>query len=608
MRYLYNVFRTHYRNSHLQTKFTFVLMITVILPALMIVLFFYGRLYDMVVADTIRREQDASAQTAPLIKATVDEVLDAYDKISSHDFYKFLGHMTSEYSMNDLMSSADAQDFSDAVDLLQKQGLITNIRVYMDFPKAYVTEAEALYQDASMGRYFAPVSQIRGTYWYGIFQGTHSTELYCPSFYLGTLEKESYGDSAYIHAGSFLYEGHPYRIYTAVYYSSARFSRILSDHLALKGSVSYIMNERNSLVASSNESLSGIYWLDYDAIRTFFMNSNNFVEQTILDRKVYAGFYSITEPEWFMVTILPAQPLVRKSNLLMLQFFLFYLFVILLALMLASFLSRSITHRISSVISQMRKVRQGTLVPMKESPDHDEIGDLINTYNYMTKKMNLLMEQQAQAAEDLRVAEFKSLQAQINPHFLYNTMDMINWLATQGRTSEISSAVQNLSRFYKLTLSRKTSISNISQEVEHVTIYVRLQNMRYHDSITLICDIPDELTEYQIPKLTLQPVVENAILHGILAKESKSGTIVLTAWMEGSDIILLISDDGVGMPVEKQKSILTGSGQSASGGTNIAVYNTHRRLQVLYGKDYGLSYHSQSGVGTEVQIRLPAHR
>ena len=200
------------------------------------------------------------------------------------------------------------------------------------------------------------------------------------------------------------------------------------------------------------------------------------------------------------------------------------------------------------------------------------------------------------------------LKSQVNPHFLYNTMDMINWMALQGQTEEISHAVQSLSRFYKLTLSRKKGISTIARELEHVTIYVQLQNMRYHDSIELITDIPDELSEYQIPKLTLQPVVENSILHGILEKESKSGTIVITGWMENKDIVLLISDDGVGISPEILSTILSGSGNSQSGGTNIAVYNTHRRLQILYGKDYGLTYSSNPGKGTEVEIRFPAHR
>ena len=366
-----------------------------------------------------------------------------------------------------------------------------------------------------------------------------------------------------------------------------------------------------AIVASSDQSQSGIYLLDYDSIEDSFMSSNNFIERTILDTTVYAGFYNIKQPGWFMVTVLPAGPLITQSNMIMVQYILMYLAFLVLALILAHYMSRSITNRISSVIHQMSKVRKGTLSPMESPTYHDEIGDLIDTYNYMnymTRKMDQLMSEQAKAAEELRLAEFHSLQAQINPHFLYNTMDMINWLAQQGRTAEVSSAVQSLSRFYKLTLSRKQSISTIAQETEHATIYLEIQNMRYHNSIEFVSDIPDELMEYQIPKLTLQPLIENAVLHGILEKDDKAGTIVLTGWLEDSSIVLLISDDGVGISPDKLSSILSGEGSSSSGGTNIAVYNTHRRLQILYGTDYGLTYSNNPGGGTEVEIHIPAIR
>lgn len=231
----------------------------------------------------------------------------------------------------------------------------------------------------------------------------------------------------------------------------------------------------------------------------------------------------------------------------------------------------------------------------------DEIGDLTQHFNQMVQQVY---------QNKLQINEYrlKALYAQINPHFLYNTMDMINWLAQQGRTAEVSSAVQSLSRFYKLTLSRKQSISTIAQETEHATIYLEIQNMRYHNSIEFVSDIPDELMEYQIPKLTLQPLIENAVLHGILEKDDKAGTIVLTGWLEDSSIVLLISDDGVGISPDKLSSILSGEGSSSSGGTNIAVYNTHRRLQILYGTDYGLTYSNNPGGGTEVEIHIPAIR
>ena len=129
-------------------------------------------------------------------------------------------------------------------------------------------------------------------------------------------------------------------------------------------------------------------------------------------------------------------------------------------------------------------------------------------------------------------------------------MDMINWLSQQGKVNEVTAAIQKLSRFYKLTLSRKQSLSTIADEIEHVSIYVQLQNMRFHDTIDFLIDVPDLLTEYTIPKLTFQPVVENSILHGILEKEDKQGTIVLTGWIEENVIVILISDNGTGIDPE----------------------------------------------------------
>ncbi len=161
----------------------------------------------------------------------------------------------------------------------------------------------------------------------------------------------------------------------------------------------------------------------------------------------------------------------------------------------------------------------------------------------------------------------------------------------------------DLSRFYKLTLSHKGILSTIADELEHVKTYVRLQNMRYHQIIDFVDDIPDHMMDLPIPKLTFQPVVENSILHGLLEKVPKGGTIVITGWLEDNTAVILISDDGVGMDTGKLSGILSGNGTSKNG-TNIAVFNTHRRLEILYGPGYGLTYNSLQGKGTEVEIRI----
>lgn len=604
MSHLFTRIRRTYGDMKLESKFTLVLLLAATVPVIMMACFFYGKLYDMVVSYTIRQEQDTSAQTAPYIEDLVQQIMDAHDGITEQEFFQTLFHQPVNSPFQMFLDTDGAQSFHQYAGELIDSDMITGLQIYMDFPPQSVR----LFTDDLTKDYFSPMTKARGTYWYGIFQGTQQSSLFCPSFYLGEREKEAYGDLAYITATTFYYQGEARQAYIAIYSSSEHFTSMLKDNLTITGSVSYIINDRNAIVASSDSSLSGIYLLDYDAIEDSFMSSNNFIERNILDTTVYAGFYNIKQPGWFMVTVLPSGPLITQSNTIMIQYILMYLGFLVFALILAHFMSHSITNRISSVIHQMSKVRKGTLSPMDSPEYHDEIGDLIDTYNYMTRRMDQLMAEQAKAAEELRIAEFHSLQAQINPHFLYNTMDMINWLAQQGRTEEVSRAVQSLSRFYKLTLSRKQSISTISHEAEHVDIYIQIQNMRYHDSITFVSDIPDELMEYQIPKLTLQPIIENSVLHGILETDDKTGTIVLTGWLEDSDIVLLISDDGVGISSDRLSTLLSGEGTSSSGGTNIAVYNTHRRLQILYGPDYGLKYSSNPGQGTEVEIRIPAKK
>ena len=182
---------------------------------------------------------------------------------------------------------------------------------------------------------------------------------------------------------------------------------------------------------------------------------------------------------------------------------------------------------------------------------------------------------------------------------------MINWMARSGETTQVSEAVNLLSRFYRITLSRGSSFITVREEIEHVTLYVQLQNMRFADKIHFFVDVPDEMLEETIPKLVFQPIVENSILHGILEKPVKEGTIVLMGWIEDETLVFVITDDGVGIPPEKLSTILSGNSTSSSG-SNIAISNTHKRIRLCYGNQYGLSYRSIPGKETEVEIRIPA--
>ncbi|MCR5053920.1 MAG: histidine kinase, partial [Lachnospiraceae bacterium] len=392
--------------------------------------------------------------------------------------------------------------------------------------------------------------------------------------------------------------------YLVLYFSQDNLKTILEQDVATHQGVSYILNERESVVSSSNIDLVGAYLMPYSTVRSLSNSDEGYTEMVIMGETVYTAGYRLGDSDWYMVTAMPAEPILARGRGIIINLGIIYFTTLTLALIFALLFSNSLTKRLSVINESMLSARENLPVPLPDPSVHDEIGELTDSYNHMAGEINSLMEKEKKSADELRKTEVRALQAQINPHFLYNTMDMISWMAQTGRQDDVTNAVRALSQFYKLTLSKKDIYTDLLAERDHVRIYLKLQNMRYEGKLHFYDDIPEELRHIRLPKLTLQPIVENAVLHGILEKESGEGNIVLTAWTDEDDVIIMISDDGVGMDKETLDGIIAGY-TKGSGGTNIAVVNTHRRLQMLYGKEYGLSYNSKPGEGTEVQIRLP---
>lgn len=603
MCFLWKKLKGYYKNLKIQQKLTFSHLIIVLIPMLVIGVFFYTSLYDMIVSNTIRSEQERAAETAPLVEDAVKEIIDVHRSLRGSGFYKGLTSGKYLDNLKELSYGTEAEQFRQDVLKFSSMESISAVRIYVD-----LDESELPFTAGRKYSTLQPLDNIRSTHWYGIFQGSPAiANLLCPSFYLGHYEIENYGNLAYVTRDSINNNGEYIPCYIVTYFSDSYFTKLLQDNITSTENVAYLVNSRDNLVATSNSFLYGTYPFSSDEIRENIMSSNNFITKTVLGKKVYAGFYRIKNTDWYMVAVMPADPIMKKSTHIICNFLLIYIAFLLIVFIIASRLSHSMTRRLSLVVNQMAKVRFEPPVQLKDADSQDEIGELIDTYNYMSRKIQQLMDDQAKAAENLRIAEFDSLQAQINPHFLYNTMDMISWLAQQGKSDEVTEVVRRLSRFYRLTLSRKQELTTIADEAEHVTIYIELQNMRFNNGIDFIMDIPDYLMEYSMPKLIFQPLVENSIIHGIMEKEEKTGSIVLNGWMEDEDIVLLLSDDGVGIDPDILPKFLDGTFHNPqSKGSNVAVYNTHRRLQILYGERYGLSFSSTKGQGTEVQIRIPA--
>ena len=217
--------------------------------------------------------------------------------------------------------------------------------------------------------------------------------------------------------------------------------------------------------------------------------------------------------------------------------------------------------------------------------------------------LSYLMEQNVEEQRQKRKSELKALQAQINPHFIYNTLDSIIWMAEWGKTKEVVLMTSSLAKLLRQSISNQNELVRVEEEVEYTRSYLTIQKMRYKDKLKYEILVNPEIQSKKIPKLVLQPLVENAIYHGIKYKEGK-GVVCIDGYKEGSSMVLKVQDDGIGMNEEQLKKIFE-KRETDTRRNGVGVLNVHERIQLYYGKEYGLKFSSIEGFGTTVEIRIP---
>ena len=221
----------------------------------------------------------------------------------------------------------------------------------------------------------------------------------------------------------------------------------------------------------------------------------------------------------------------------------------------------------------------------------------------MAYVLSYLMEQNVEEQRQKRKSELRALQAQINPHFLYNTLDSIIWMAEWGKTKEVVLMTSSLAKLLRQSISNQNELVRVEEEVEYTRSYLTIQKMRYKDKLEYDIQVSPEVLGQKIPKLVLQPLVENAIYHGIKYKEGK-GIVQIEGWIGQKELILRISDDGIGM-TEAQLEKIFEKRETDIRKNGVGVLNVHERIQLYYGKDYGLRFSSTLGEGTVVEVRIP---
>lgn len=274
-------------------------------------------------------------------------------------------------------------------------------------------------------------------------------------------------------------------------------------------------------------------------------------------------------------------------------------------LLLSYYIPKSVTKPLKHLSEVTGAVANGNLEIRASISDGAEVKQLGDSFNVMIEKINELLEQVTGEQIRLRKAELELLQAQINPHFLYNTLDTIVWLAESGKQDMVVSMVGSLSDFFRTSLNQGKDIISIKEELVHVQSYLAIQQVRYQDIMDYSINVPIELFEGTIPKITLQPLVENALYHGIKNKRG-GGHISITGAKEDDFWVLTVTDNGIGMTEERLSEVIKSINHKSLEETDIyGVFNVNERIKLAFGEKYGLRIESKYGEGTIISVMLP---
>ena len=332
----------------------------------------------------------------------------------------------------------------------------------------------------------------------------------------------------------------------------------------------------------------------------------------------------LKENGWQIYGLKSRQSLLGSLNILRNMIFEIMGVVFLIGVVVILLLSHQMTDSLRRLEKRMSCVEKGDLGVRFFYPYKDEVGSLAKSFNYMIGEIQSLVRKQEETIEELkrerdyvaevqkqkRKAELKALQAQINPHFLYNTLNAITWQAADQGAEEISILSNSLGKFFRIGLSKGAEVISLREELEHVTSYLEIQSIRYHSRLSYEIHVDDKCLDFRMIKLLLQPLAENSIYHGIKEKQG-AGIIKISVSEEGTGeetiTELEVWDNGAGIPEEKIAFI---NETLKKGGTDCeagyGIYNVNERIRLFYGKEYGLHYESSFGHWTKAVLRIPA--
>ncbi len=312
---------------------------------------------------------------------------------------------------------------------------------------------------------------------------------------------------------------------------------------------------------------------------------------------------------WRTVGVFSMDEVMSSVNTIVYILFTCVIISLVLVVIVSFKFSRTLTNPIFKLKRLMKQAESGDLTVRFNFQHNDEIGELGQSFNHMIARIDQLIQMVYVEQENKRTAEMKSLQEQIKPHFLYNTLDTISWMARDYDAEDIVRLVDALTNMFRIGLSHGKDIITVKEEITHVSNYLYIQKIRYKDKLNYVIHVDESLYAIEVPKLILQPLVENAIYHGVKAKRG-GGTITITGVPEGENLVFTVQDDGAGMLQEKVEELNRRMSERSvlDEKKSFGLFYIRERIQLCYGKGYGVHVESTLGEGTRVTITLPLYQ
>lgn len=312
---------------------------------------------------------------------------------------------------------------------------------------------------------------------------------------------------------------------------------------------------------------------------------------------------------WRTVGVFSMDEVMSSVNTIVYILFTCVIISLVLVVIVSFKFSRTLTNPIFKLKRLMKQAESGDLTVRFNFEHNDEIGELGQSFNHMIARIDQLIQMVYVEQENKRTAEMKSLQEQIKPHFLYNTLDTISWMARDYDAEDIVRLVDALTNMFRIGLSHGKDIITVKEEITHVSNYLYIQKIRYKDKLNYVIHVDESLYAIEVPKLILQPLVENAIYHGVKAKRG-GGTITITGVPEGENLVFTVQDDGAGMLQEKVEELNRRMSERSvlDEQKSFGLFYIRERIQLCYGTGYGVHVESALGEGTRVTITLPLYQ